>query len=147
MTELQKKQILNMRKEGAGYKSIAVATGLSRDVVRNFCKSRNMAGFGMAAEMNTDERVQSGELCLNCYEKIHQPKSGRPRKFCSDKCRRDWWKNHKDDINRSEAAIYHHKCVYCGKEFTAYGNNKRKYCSHYCYIHDRFWKKEEVDRL
>ena len=143
MTELQKKQILNMRKEGAGYKSIAVATGLSRDAVRNFCKSRNMAGFGKAAEMNADERLQSGELCLNCYEKLYQPASGRRRKFCSDKCRRDWWKNHQGDINRNENAIYHYKCAYCGKEFTAYGNNKRKYCSHYCYIHDRFWRKEK----
>ena len=38
---------------------------------------------------------------------------------------------------------YKLKCAYCGKDFISYGNKKRKYCSHYCYIHDRFWKKEE----
>ncbi|RXM53885.1 RNA polymerase subunit sigma-70, partial [Clostridium tetani] len=32
---------------------------------------------------------------------------------------------------------------YCGKEFSAYGNKNRKYCSHNCYIRDRFWRDEE----
>ena len=30
------------------------------------------------------------------------------------------------------------RCARCGKPFTAYGNAGRKYCSHSCYIADRF---------
>ena len=30
---------------------------------------------------------------------------------------------------------------YCGRLFTAYGNKKRKYCSHRCYIEHRYDKK------
>ncbi|MDO4300075.1 MAG: hypothetical protein Q4D26_01645 [Clostridia bacterium] len=43
MTELQKKQIINMRKNGDGYKTIATAIGMSRNAIRVLCKSRNMA--------------------------------------------------------------------------------------------------------
>ena len=34
--------------------------------------------------------------------------------------------------------VYTFICPECGKEFTAYGNAKRKYCSHVCYIAARF---------
>lgn len=143
MTEMQKKQILNMRKNGKGYKMIASELGLSRDAVRGFCKTRNLGGIGSVAALNAEEKIKLGELCLNCYEVIKQPSKGRRRKFCSDECKRAWWKSHTERLNKSENALYHFKCKYCGKEFTAYGNKGRKYCSHQCYIHDRFWKKEE----
>ena len=29
-------------------------------------------------------------------------------------------------------------CENCGKEFHLYGDSRRKYCSHECYIKDRF---------
>lgn len=143
MTELQKKQILNMRNNGYGYKSIATAVGLSRDIVRNFCKQKDMAGFGVASAMNTNEKIGNGKICANCYETIKQPTKGRRKKFCSEKCRREWWKQHSEEINKKETAQYHLKCAYCDKDFISYGNKNRKYCSHYCYIHDRFWKEEE----
>lgn len=34
--------------------------------------------------------------------------------------------------------------MYCGKAFVAYGNKDRKYCSHDCYIRDRFYQAEDV---
>lgn len=30
------------------------------------------------------------------------------------------------------------RCPHCGKEFHIYGDKRRKYCSHECYIADRF---------
>lgn len=42
MTEQQAKQIREMREQGIGYRSIALTVGLSRDIVRNFCKSRGL---------------------------------------------------------------------------------------------------------
>ena len=47
-----------------------------------------------------------------------------------------WWNSHLDLVKRK--AIYHFTCPTCGREFTAYGNAHRKYCSHSCYIEDRF---------
>lgn len=41
-----------------------------------------------------------------------------------------------------ENAIYTYVCAVCGKQFEAYGNNHRKYCSHKCYINDRFYSRK-----
>lgn len=41
-----------------------------------------------------------------------------------------------DKVNRK--ANYEFICPHCKKLFSAYGNKKRKYCSHACYIEDRF---------
>lgn len=142
MTENQKNKIIELRKSGLGYKAIAAEVGMPRDAVRSFCKSRNIAGFGVAAAMNIDEQAQNGNICLNCCKPIIQPHKGRRKKFCSEKCRRDWWKEHPEKAEQRETAKYRLKCAYCGSEFISYGNKNRKYCSHHCYIHDRFWKEE-----
>ena len=42
MTEQQAKQIVEMRLKGVGYKSIGTVVGLSRDIVRNYCKNHNL---------------------------------------------------------------------------------------------------------
>ena len=65
---------------------------------------------------------------------------GRARKkeFCSDECRVKWWNAHQNQVSRK--AVYEFTCAYCGKSFTVYGNNHRKYCNHDCYIADRFGK-------
>ena len=143
MTDEQKNKIIELRKNGAGYKAIATEVGMSRDAVRSFCKNRNLSGFGVAAVMNINEQTENGNICPNCCKPIAQPHKGRRKKFCSEKCRRDWWKEHPENGTQKETAQYRLKCTYCGKEFISYGNKNRKYCSHYCYIHDRFWKKEE----
>lgn len=143
MTEQQEKQIRQMREQGIGYRSIGLMTGLSRDIVRNFCKSHGLAGYGSALTRNLQEQVMLGRACLYCGKEIEQPKTGRPKKFCSEKCRREWWKIHPEKMNRRETAMYRMVCIRCGKEFTSYGNRKRKYCSHECYINARFWEDED----
>lgn len=54
MTDRQAAQIKTLRMQGKGYKAIASAVGLSRDIVRNYCKANGMEGFGeaMALKMN-----------------------------------------------------------------------------------------------
>ena len=58
------------------------------------------------------------------------------KKYCSDACRMKWWKNSQDKMNRKAFSI--HQCKCCKREYTSYSNNKRKYCSHECYIKHRF---------
>lgn len=57
MTDMQAAQIKTLRLQGKGYKAIASAVGLSRDIVRNYCKVNGMEGFGEAAAMNMQNRL------------------------------------------------------------------------------------------
>lgn len=52
MTEAQEAQIKALRTQGEGYKAISSALGLSRDIVRNYCKAHGMEGYGEAAVLN-----------------------------------------------------------------------------------------------
>lgn len=143
MTDFQAKQIREFRMKGVGYRAIASVVGLSRDIVRNYCKSHGLKGYVAELTVNMKEQMQQGKACLCCGKTIKQPETGRKRKFCSDKCRSEWWGEHSDSIQRKETAFYEKACVYCGETFKVYGDKDRKYCSHNCYVHDRFWRKEE----
>lgn len=136
MTYEQQEQIIDLRKKGYGYRLIGQMLGINRDMVRYFCKSNGMAGI------TEDVPMPDGEACPCCGGAIQQTAAtGRRKKFCSEKCRREWWKKHPGAGKQSESAIYHSTCAACGKEFTAYGNSSRKYCSHACYILHRFGQK------
>lgn len=52
MTEIQAAQIEEMRVHGKGYKTIASVVGLSRDIVRNYCKAKGMEGYGETVVLN-----------------------------------------------------------------------------------------------
>jgi len=140
MTDYQKWQIESFRRKGAGYKSIATLTGLSRDIVRNYCKSHKVP---CDAELEQDmaKLVARGLACRNCGNELTRPHTGRPRSFCCDECRFQWWSNHGDLLRCNSEALYSITCANCGKVFTSYGNAKRKYCCHECYVMDRFYRK------
>ena len=143
MTGEQAHLIRELRIKGEGYRSIASHVGLSRDIVRNYCKGHGLDGYGSALALSMREQIQLGKACLWCGKELEQPVTGRRKKFCSEKCRREWWKAHPEKINRKETAFYEKECVYCGKHFKAYGNKERRYCSHGCYVRDRFFRLEE----
>lgn len=75
-------------------------------------------------------------VCVSCGAPITQMPGKKEKKFCSDRCRNQWWNAHLDLVDRR--ANYEFVCLTCGKKFTAYGNAHRKYCSRDCYIDDRF---------
>ena len=52
MTKEQAERIRELRMQGKGYKAVASAVGLSRDVVRNHCKANGMEGYGEVAKLN-----------------------------------------------------------------------------------------------
>ena len=139
LTESQKRQVIAMRENGIGYQTIATTIGVGRDNVRNFCKTKKLTGYGSQLKL----KVKEGILCLYCGKKIEQSSTGRRKKFCCEKCRREWWKIHADALNKSPDALYSMVCKHCKKEFQSYGNKTRKYCSHECYIQARFWSMNE----
>jgi endogenous inhibitor of DNA gyrase (YacG/DUF329 family) len=146
MTDYEKEKIRELRLKGIGYKGIAALLGLSRDSIRSFCKRNNLDGASCVVSLNIEEKIKKNLLCVCCEKPIKQKYQGRNRRFCSEECRRKWWRENQSERNKSEDATYKYTCLHCGKEFTVYGNKKRKYCSHNCYIKDRFWIGEDDER-
>lgn len=130
----QKIEIAFLRSKGYGYTKIAQALGLSKNTVKSYCKRNNLSGTAM--ENAVDMTVLVPSFCLECGKPVAQVSGRKKKKFCSDECRHKWWNAHPDKITRK--AVYNYTCTGCGKSFTAYGNSKRKYCCHACYIVDRF---------
>jgi len=74
------------------------------------------------------------ENCLGCGKEMEKKRSCQH--FCSRTCRYEWWKNNM--LLSPSKAVRVFKCKGCGKTFVTYGEKERKYCSHACYIKDRF---------
>lgn len=142
MTDEQALQIQKLRAKGMGYRTIASTVNLSRDQVRNYCRSLGMGGLRAEDEKGLKDRMNKGIACAYCGDEISQPATGRPRRFCSEQCRRNYWRVHRSELKKNESAIYTMECPYCHEIFEAYGNKTRKYCCHEHYILDRFGAKQ-----
>lgn len=86
---------------------------------------------------NTSDIARVEGVCEHC--KTDLPGGEQARRFCSAKCRLDWWHQHPERLDRK--ALYSFTCAHCGQPFMAYGNRNRKYCSHACYVQARFGTK------
>ena len=133
MDGFQKEQIRNLRGEGLSYAEIARQVDASRDAVISFCR-RN--GLQEIKKPITAVKIAAEDVCRECGKPLVQVNGMKRRVFCSKECRVKWWKEHPEQLNQK--AVYQYTCPHCGKPFSAYGNAKRKYCSHACYIYDRF---------
>lgn len=119
MNETEINQIIELRQQGFGYRRIAVITSIPMNTVKSFCYRHPIA---IKSRIN---------ICQQCGKRIEQTPHKKAKKFCSDKCRFDWWNTHPENINRK--AFYSFRCKFCGREFMSYGNSKRKFCSRNCY--------------
>ncbi len=147
LNEEVQEQVLELRKQGYGYKSIASCLKISRDQVRNICRKYGLTGYGMQIISNTIELKKVLNQCLNCGEEINtKERRGRKAKFCSDNCRRSWWKENSHKRNKRESAWYSFVCQNCGKDFRVYGNKSRKFCSVRCSTEYRFGPYEKIER-
>ena len=126
MTNEQKLLVTSLRRDGKGYGTIAKEMGLSINTVKSFCKRQK------TITVETETKSE----CLNCGKELMQIPGRKARKFCCDECRMLWWNSHLELVQRK--AVYEYICPTCGKKFSVYGDAKRKYCSHACYIKDRF---------
>ena len=129
MTNEQKLQIVAYRKAGMGYKQIAKKLDLSANSVKSYCRRNGLNN-------ETLEQSLPESACENCGKSVGQQKGKKKKRFCSDKCRNQWWNSHLDQVKRK--AVYEYICPTCSKPFSVYGNAKRKYCSHACYVIGRF---------
>lgn len=134
MTDGQRQQIIQLRKEGCGYTAIAKELDISRDTVRSFCRRNGLAGE-MAITEKAAGQTEDG-FCRECGKGLRQTDGVKKKVFCCRECREKWWHEHPGQIK--QRAVYSFVCAGCGKGFTAYGNSHRKYCSHECYVRNRF---------
>ena len=118
----QKQQIIKLKQEGYGYKKISKELNLPLSSVRYVCDK----GMDDISLLGT---------CKRCGNTIKSIKGKKRKQFCCDRCRWDWWNSHIKEVNKK--AFYTLTCKHCGKEFTAYGNQKRVYCTHECYIKNK----------
>ena len=116
MTDQEQAAVIRMARAGAGYKKIASHLGLPVNTVKSYCRRAT---------------TKVDAVCLNCGTPIVQPMHRKVKRFCSDRCRMQWWNDHRDKIKHRSAVKV--TCRFCGKEFESYGKQQRVYCSRECY--------------
>ena len=121
MTDLQKDQIIAMREKKVTYATISENLGIPVSTIKTFCRRNGMS----------TERTPSKPCCKNCGGELTNTTKARPRLFCSDQCKQNWWNKHRRE--RVSAKIVPHPCLTCGKVFADYSGAHRKYCSQECY--------------
>lgn len=128
-----KRTITHLRTNGVSYSQIALRTGINKSTVKSFCR-RNGLVPGKQGKPKI-VRITQGS-CRQCGVTVIQYPGRKEKKFCSDRCRNTWWNRHLNEVKRK--AMYEYDCPTCGMKFSTYSNRNRKYCSHECYIKDRF---------
>ena len=136
MTLDDKNRLTAMRRAGRSYTEIAGALGISKNTVKTFCRRNGLTIEDPGNSPAGSADGAAGRVCLCCGKPVTQNPGRKVKKFCTDACRNRWWNSHLDQVKRK--AMYEYTCPVCGDRFSAYGNAHRKYCSHACYITDRF---------
>lgn len=126
MNKQQRDDIQRLRSSGRSYAQISMAVGLPVGSIKAFCSR---------SAIKTVSTHKEG-VCDFCGETLKSIPKRKPRRFCSDNCRHAWWRDNRD---KRRAKGDKHTCTYCGKEYTSY-DEKSRFCSHSCYISDRFRK-------
>lgn len=134
MNQSEKTRIKELREDGMGYAEIARKMDISINTIKSFCRRNGLGGI------KKDESNLT--FCKFCFKPVNQYLGKKRKKFCSDSCRNKWWNTHMEDVDKR--ANYRCICLACGQVFISYGNKNRKYCSHQCYINDRFGGRDNA---
>ncbi len=129
MNDAQRKEIKRLRDKGLGYMKVAARLSLSPNTVKSYCQRNNIGGVAASAI------AMEESSCEQCGISVIQVLGRKKKRFCSDACRNRWWTEHRKDGGNTL-----HTCLRCKEEFK--GRRDRKYCSHACYIKDRFGNAE-----
>lgn len=135
MTDAQKEQILKLRTDGLSYGEIACELGMRINTVKSYCR-RKFNGDHKKKTVEPGSIVSNIEHCQECGKPIQQIQGRKIKRFCSDTCRMKWWNAHPEMVKRKNG--HEVICYHCSKKFLVYGSQVHKYCSHDCYIKDRF---------
>ncbi len=135
MTDEEKNRVLELRASGKGARAISKVINVPENTIKTYLRRHPFADVPIKPEPIEYPEAETPK-CKWCKKPVIRYEGKRPRLFCGDICRMAWWKEHQEELNKK--AIYEYECAYCHKPFTAYGNSTRKYCSHECYVNDRY---------
>lgn len=125
MTPATKKEaILSLYQQGQKYSEIADFFSLSPNTVKSICRRSGL-------KPKCPGSHTSG-LCRNCGTPLPKTHNKKPKTFCCDQCRYDWWNKQR------RLKPYRLSCCYCGREFVSFGNKNRKFCGRECYLCSRY---------
>ena len=141
MTESEKQQIAQMRKNGVSYSMIASSLSLPIGTVKAFC-SRNPLEKIAALPVQPAVSEEPAIMCEQCGSALKNTPGHRQKKFCSATCRQRYWRSHIDC--KKQSSVVRYTCAQCGKAFSDHRGHQRKYCSHICYIAARY-RKDDVN--
>ena len=115
LTNEIKKEIERLRLQQLGYKKIAQQLDLPLATVKSYCHRHELK----AADIS-DKAPTKFVQCLNCGATLENEKHRAGKKFCSDKCRNQFWfkeKKKKTEPKHNETLMF---CINCGekKSFT-----------------------------
>lgn len=124
----QKRMIEELRNSGCGYKEISEQLQISINTVKSYCKRHELTRMGK-------RNSGSVRFCLQCGTEIKQEQHRKTKKFCSDRCRMIWWREHSSLLRTPSKQTF--ICPVCHEAFAAYSSTKQKYCSRLCYARSR----------
>ena len=121
MTKEEKEEIISLRNQSVTYAEISKELNIPVSTIKTFCRR---AGMVTPVKKNIP-------VCKNCGKAISKISATKPRLFCCDKCKMDWWNQHRNE--RVSSKIITKNCAACGKPFKSYIGANRKYCCSACY--------------
>ena len=138
MTDAEKNLIDHCRQQGKGCTEIARLLNLSVNTVKSYLRRNRTETAPGAVPQEEQPRVPGADngCCLQCGAVLLKKPHRRAKRFCSDACRLAWWHAHREDAANAGART----CPACGKIFVT--DRDQKYCSHACYIAQRFGRME-----
>lgn len=96
MEKRQMESIERLRHENYSYRFIGDALGIPPNTVKSICRRNH---FGTSGNRKTKAEKQAARVCQNCGTLLTA--GGRQgQKFCSDACRRGWWKKHRKNVQK-----------------------------------------------
>lgn len=122
MTDYEIKRIYELKKLGYGYKKIATELDLPISTIKSY----------LLRHPNDDTDC----CCLLCGKKLINIPNKKRKKYCSSKCKEEYYRNNLELLSSSKTETRRCKC--CGNTFITYQSNSKKYCSHKCYIKSRY---------
>lgn len=134
MTAQQKKNVETYRAYGISYNEIARKTGISVETIKSHCKRHGIKKL----DTKPGEKYA---FCKQCDAPMILSQSNKI--FCSTNCRIKWWNRNKDQASTAANNIAF--CEYCGGKFYKFKKSTQKYCSHKCYINQRFGLRKDAD--
>ncbi|MFV0441183.1 MAG: DUF2116 family Zn-ribbon domain-containing protein [Lachnospirales bacterium] len=108
---------------------------ISHNTVKSFCQRNHVAKPKIIKEVKKEvisKETKDTEVintldskhCVNCGKAVEQMSGRKLKKFCSDSCRKIYWKDNQFNVNRKSAT--ENVCPVCSKKYIDYAKNNRK---------------------